>query len=123
MTVRWSGQRELAHPDCVAFGERVLRMAANMSVPLHIRAIFDCTVEIVHSQWGESLDAMDWWVIGHLGEQAAALGGYRVRWGGAVQCPAWWEVDADECYEYVDTSGCCKPRYIARSCEVVSRPR
>lgn len=114
MTVRWSGQRELAHPDCVAFGERVLRMAANMSVPLHIRAIYDCTVEIVHSQWGESLDAMDWWVIGHLGEECAAMGGYTVRWNGSYA----WEVDADECYEYVDTSGCRKARWVPRSCEV-----
>lgn len=108
MSCRWSGDRVGAHPEAVAFGERVLREAAKMSIPLHVRTIFDCTIEIVHSQYLESLDTMDWWVIGHLGKEIARRSGVHVLWGGDTvggvmlsAGPSWWELDADEPGELV----------------------
>lgn len=122
MQQRWSGDRELAHPQAVAFSERLLRAAANMQIPLHVRTIFDCTVEVVHSQWLESLDVMDWWLIGHLGRQVGQLSGIRVHWGGDTigygmlpAGPSWWEIDADDVDEYVDTTGCHRAVWVKRS--------
>lgn len=112
--VRWSGIREPAHPDALAFSRRVLRAADNMRIPLYVRTIFDCTVEIVHAQWLDTLDVPDWWIIGHIGQQAATLGGFTVRYHPVYgPGPSWWEVDCDEPSDYVDTSGCCPPRWVS----------
>ena len=105
---QWRANWDGAHPDLVAFHKAFHARMRNLGVPMFAVEVlrtperqkelleggyskagpgksahnYSCAMDYVHSVQAWNLTAAEWLIIGHVGKEVAAQGGWKVNWGG-----------------------------------------
>lgn len=78
-----------ASEKLAAFVRKLLRKAAKMGIPLECQGASYDVAYIAHSRRRAALDAKEWEIIEHLGNELSTQYGLRVRWGGMLMPTVW----------------------------------